>query len=85
MLQQQPQQPSIIFTLFPILSTPNPPTAEAIELAMPFGNGTMKTAGAEFLCALGAQTSIWPSCLSLSEAFVNVAFMLVVMLVRIFF
>lgn len=35
----------------------------------------------EFLCALGAQVSIWPSCLSLHEAFVNVAFTLVVMMV----
>jgi hypothetical protein len=39
----------------------------------------------EFLCVLGPQASIWPSCLSLSEAFVNVAFTLVVMLVWIFF
>ena len=35
----------------------------------------------QFVCSLGVHVSIWPSCLLLSEAFINVAFISVVMLV----
>ncbi|KAF7639347.1 G_PROTEIN_RECEP_F1_2 domain-containing protein [Meloidogyne graminicola] len=34
-----------------------------------------------FVCSLGIHVSLWPSCLSLSEAFFNVAFISVVMLI----
>ena len=35
----------------------------------------------QFVCSLGVHVSIWPSCLLLGEAFINVAFISVVMLV----